>query len=159
MIKIVLSLLIIYAQISFAQLAKNFLYQSYLSHISAANSSLRLNEKTEAQRWLQNAPKEFRGWEWNYLNNRIDESEAKLELKYMPTKISYSKNGKYFAFGDLEGIIHIYNTETLEEVKSIQGHLNTVYSVKFMDDDSKLVSCSRDTTIRLWDFSSGKELW
>ena len=52
---------------SFAQTDKE--YQSYLAHISAANSSLRLNEKKEANRWLKNAPLKYRGWEWNYLNN------------------------------------------------------------------------------------------
>lgn len=33
----------------------DFRYQSYLAHISATNASLRLNEKVEAERWLQNA--------------------------------------------------------------------------------------------------------
>lgn len=70
-------------------------YQSYLAHISAANSSLRLNEKTEAKRWLENAPQKFRGWEWNYLNKRIDESVVKFELKDdAPTKISHSQEIK-----------------------------------------------------------------
>lgn len=145
---------------TFSQDSSDNYFRSYLAHISAANSSLRLNEKAEAKRWLGNAPIEFRSWEWNYLNNRIDESIAKLELKDItPTKITYSQNGKYFAFGDLKGTIHIHDSETLKEVKLIEGHSNTVYSVKFMDDDSKLVSCSRDTTIRIWDFNSGKEIW
>ena len=134
-------------------------YQSYLAHISAANSSLRLNEKKEAKRWLEKAPEKFRGWEWNYLNNRIDGSIAKLELKNdSPTKISYSNNGKFIAFGDTKGIIHILYPKTFTEIKQISGHLNSVYSVKFSPDNTKLISCSRDTTIRIWDFNSGTEI-
>lgn len=135
------------------------LYNSYLAHISAANSSLRLNEKMEAKRWLNNAPEQFRGWEWNYLSKRIDGSIKIIDLKDVaPTKIAYSNNGKFIAFGDTKGTIHIHNSETLEEVKLISGHLNSVYSVKFNPDDTKLISCSRDTTIRIWDFNSGNEL-
>jgi len=134
-------------------------YQSYLAHISAANSSLRLNEKKEAKRWLDNTPEQHRGWEWNYLNNRIDGSIAKFELKDdSPTKINYSHDGKYVAFGDTKGIIHILNSKTLDKVKTISGHLNSVYSVKFSPDDTKLISCSRDTTIRIWDFNSSEEI-
>ena len=134
-------------------------YQSYLAHISAANSSLRLNEKKEAKRWLENAPQQYRGWEWNYLNKRIDGSVDRYESKDVtPTKISYSNNGKYVAFGDTKGIIHILNAETLEEINQLAGHLNSIYSVKFFPDDSKLISCSRDTTIRIWDFNSTKEV-
>ncbi|MFZ1292513.1 MAG: hypothetical protein WAR79_20655 [Melioribacteraceae bacterium] len=100
----------------FAQPKSDLQYRSYLAHIAAANSSLRLNEKSEANKWIENAPKDFRGWEWNYLKNRIDQSSAKFDLKEItPTKISYSKNGKYFVFGDLHGNIHIYNSETLEK--------------------------------------------
>lgn len=156
----ILILILSIISINYSQTTDSLRYQSYLAHISAANSSLRLNEKAEAKRWLENAPAEYRGWEWNYLINRIDGSIADYNLKDItPTKITYSKNGKYVAFGDLTGIIHIHNAESLQEVKQIYGHSNTVYSVKFMDDDSKLISCSRDTTIRVWDINSGKELW
>jgi WD40 repeat protein len=141
----------------FAQTDKK--YQSYLAHISAANSSLRLNEKKEAKRWLENAPEQYRGWEWNYLKNRIDGSIAKFELKDdSPTKISYSHDGKFVTFVDTKGIIHIFNSQTLNEVKQISGHLNSIYSVKFYPDDTKLISCSRDTTIRIWDFNSSEEI-
>ncbi|MBK6914024.1 MAG: hypothetical protein IPH11_10355 [Ignavibacteriales bacterium] len=99
------------------------MYNSYLAHISAANSSLRLNEKMEAKRWLNNAPEQFRGWEWNYLSKRIDGSIKIIDLKDVaPTKIAYSNNGKFIAFGDTKGTIHIHNSETLEEVKLISGH-------------------------------------
>lgn len=158
--KLIFTFSVLFVQLSLSQQKSDVIYQSYLAHITAANSSLRLNEKGEAKRWLENTPSEFRGWEWNYLNNGIEGSTAKLELKDItPTKITYSQNGKYVVFGDLKGTIHIHDSETLEKVKVIEGHSNTVYSLKFMDDDSKLVSCSRDTTIRIWDFTSGKELW
>lgn len=46
----------------------------------------------------------------------------------------------------------------MKRFKKISGHLTSVYSVKFPPEDTKLISCSRDTTIRIWDFNSGKEI-
>jgi len=113
-------------------------YQSYLAHISAANSSLRLIEKKEAKHWLENVPKQYRGGEWNYLNNRIDGSVAKFELKDdAPTKICYSNDGKFIFFGDTKGIIHVHRTQTLDEVKQIMEHLNSVYLLKFSPATTK----------------------
>ncbi|NWF90136.1 MAG: WD40 repeat domain-containing protein [Ignavibacteriaceae bacterium] len=156
----ILILLFLFSHTTYSQNSDDLIFQSYLAHISAANSSLRLNEKAEAKRWIENAPQKFRGWEWNYLNNRIDWSSLTFNTgEITPTKISYSNNGNYFAFGDLNGTIHIHDAKNLNELKRFDGHLNTVYSAKFIQNDSKLISCSRDTTIRVWDFYTGKELW
>jgi WD40 repeat protein len=155
---------IIFASLSFFIVINIFAqpdkeYQSYLAHISAANSSLRLNEKKEAKRWLNNAPEKFRGWEWNYLNKKIDGSLKTFNPgKETPTRISYSNDGMYLAFGDTKGVVRILNSQTLKEVKQLIGHQNSIYSVRFSPDDTKLISCSRDTTIRIWKFKSGKEI-
>lgn len=46
----------------------------------------------------------------------------------------------------------------MKRFKKISGHLTSVYSVNFPPGDTKLISCSRDTTIRIWDFNGSKEI-
>ncbi|ETO10255.1 G-protein beta WD-40 repeats containing protein [Reticulomyxa filosa] len=43
-------------------------------------------------------------------------------------------------------------------LKILQGHSINVNSVKFSLDGTKIISCSDDSTIRIWDVKSGKEL-
>ena len=58
-----------------AQAAKSPDYSSYLAHIAAASSALRLNEGPEAKRWVDAAPLAHRGWEWRYLWSRTQSDE------------------------------------------------------------------------------------
>jgi hypothetical protein len=51
-------------------------FQSYLAHIAAASSALRLHETAEAKRWLASAPEKYRNWEWRYLNVQAEQSIA-----------------------------------------------------------------------------------
>lgn len=41
-------------------------------------------------------------------------------------------------------------------VSSYSGHTNWVRCVKFSHDGNKLVSCSDDKTLRIWDVKSGQ---
>lgn len=58
-----------------------------------------------------------------------------------------------------DGTVVLYDAQTMKETKRIAGHNSTVYAAKISPDGSKLLSCSRDTTIRVLELSSGKELW
>jgi WD40 repeat protein len=43
-------------------------------------------------------------------------------------------------------------------VKTLSGHTDTVYSAKFSPDGKYILTGSADTTTKLWDASTGKEL-
>ncbi len=134
-------------------------YESYIAHIAAANSSLRLDEKSDAKRWIDNTPKNYRGWEWEYLSRNSDRSLVKFELKEgTPAKLAVSPSGKIIAFGDSKGLIHLLESDSMRELTEIRGHSAAVYSVKFSPDEQSLISCSRDSTIKIWDISTGSEI-
>ena len=40
-------------------------------------------------------------------------------------------------------------------LKTLEGHSNDVYSVAYSPDGTKIVSCSSDETIKIWDANTG----
>ena len=83
------------------------------------------------------------------------------EVKYIPLNqdvwiyaIAFSKDGKALAFGDSNGMITIWNTETLEIEKSINSYESAVFSLDFSPDGKNLVSFGTNQ-IRLWNLSDG----
>ena len=49
-------------------------YQSYLARIAAASAALLQHDVVDAARHLDAAPKPLRGWEWQHLHSRLDDS-------------------------------------------------------------------------------------
>ena len=49
-----------------------------------------------------------------------------------------------------------FEKSRLKLVGSLQGHSDTVYSVSFSPDGTKVASGSRDNTVKLWDVTSGE---
>lgn len=134
-------------------------YSSYLAHIAAANASIRLHDGAEAQRWLTSTPVEYRGWEYNYLKNTIQGYTHSFNLLYEANEIDLSNDGKKMAIAGADSLIHICSADGLVEQKTYKGHTNTVYAVDYFGNDTKLVSCARDFTIRVWDTQNDIQLW
>lgn len=138
----------------YAQTASNPVYQSYLAHIAAANASLRLNEPVEARRWLETTPTVWRGWEFQFLAAQLDKSLEVLDsLPAVPLSQDFSSDGKLLAVACDDNVVRIYDFESRKLVNKIEGHRGAVYSAKFFPDNEKILTCSRDSTLRIWDIS------
>ena len=67
-----------------------------------------------------------------------------------------SPDGKTLASGDLNAIIHLWDTTTWTIKDTLIGHTSHIYDMKFSPDGSILASGSEDDSIRLWNVSIGR---
>jgi WD40 repeat protein len=80
--------------------------------------------------------------------------------------VSFSRDGKYIASGtgtivvldnDYEdNTVRVWNVESGECVKTLEGHSDRVNSVSFSPDGQWIASGSKDKTVRVWSVESGE---
>ncbi len=59
---------------------------------------------------------------------------------------------------DLDATVRVWDAESGEALHVLEGHENTVDSVKFLPDSQQLLSSSWDGAIRRWDLNEGVEI-
>ncbi len=69
--------------------------------------------------------------------------------------LDFSPDGKTLASGGKYGPIRMWDVESGELIRTLEGHKNAVHFVAFSPDGSKLASASEDETLRVWDLASG----
>ncbi len=90
----------------------------------------------------------------------IDKSEKsvvkhiKASEKSLRT-ISINKQTNEIIAGYSDHIIRIFKLENYELIYQIEEHYNSVFSLKFNDNYSKLYSVGRDAHLRIWDVLEG----
>ena len=50
----------------------------------------------------------------------------------------------------MDNTIKIWDANTGACLKTLEGHTDEVYSVAYSPDGTKIISCSYDTTIKIW---------
>jgi WD40 repeat protein len=63
-----------------------------------------------------------------------------------------------FYFGYHDGTITHWDLSTCKEIRSLQGHSNSVYSVAISQDGKYALSGSYDRSLKLWDLSKTKRI-
>lgn len=69
-----------------------------------------------------------------------------------------SPDGKRYAFGGLDGKIHLFDANPIKELKEIAAHEAKINNLIFSPDSSTITSASSDRTVRTFDAHSGEEL-
>lgn len=134
--------------------------KNYLAHLAAANSCLRLNETTDAKRWLDEIPREARGWEWNLLKARSDSSIRSMQtVSWTPVRIDLSQDGKRLAAAGSDGFVRIYQADTFELEKEWKVSEQTLYAVRFHPLGKQIAVCARDGSLSAWDIETGNNVW
>ena len=69
------------------------------------------------------------------------------------TSLALNPDDTLLAASDLQGNIHIWQTDTYQQLGTISGHTGAVFSVAFSPKGDYLLSGSSDTTLKLWRMS------
>ena len=134
---------------------KDARWRAYRGNIAGANAALVANQTGTAQRLLNEAPEEHRGWEWHYLSAAADQSLAILPHDSDVWAIAFSPDGSLLVSGAEEGPIRIWDVASRRLLRTLEGHTGCVYSVAFSPNGCFLASGSKDETIRIWDMPTG----
>lgn len=70
--------------------------------------------------------------------------------------LSISAEGRFFATGHQKRGFAVWDMGAFDRLQSFEGHGEEVSEVAFVDEE-RLISCSGDGSLRLWERASGKE--
>ncbi|KAF8646088.1 hypothetical protein AX14_009113 [Amanita brunnescens Koide BX004] len=144
----------------------------HLLHWMEALAILNLHDHTirsihNLMKWLQKASRSdtnlqqlvYDGYRFaQYFANTIKAHPLLLystALPFTPTNTSIFKN---FYHSHLPKVVCGVDKMWRPELMKLQGHRSTVNSLAFSPDGSKIISGSSDTTLRIWDASTGVEV-
>jgi WD40 repeat protein/serine/threonine protein kinase len=69
--------------------------------------------------------------------------------------VAVTTDGSLAAWSGGQKSIVVWDLKQNRELKTLTGHASWVYSLQFTKDNRRLLSASRDKTIRLWDLDTG----
>ncbi len=75
-----------------------------------------------------------------------------------PMTLDFSKDGRLLAAGLNVDRAIVIDLETGDHISTMTGHVRYIYGVEFTSDDERLITLSRDGTVKMWDVKSGREL-
>ena len=131
----------------------------YMSHMDAASALLQLNETKAAKANLEKAPEKYRGWEWSFLYNQLDQSiKTFTGHENNVVGIAISPDGKIVASGSADTTIIFWDFASGKILNKLKGHSSQITALAFTPDGKQLVSGSTDKTIKVWDVNTGNEL-
>jgi hypothetical protein len=71
--------------------------------------------------------------------------------------VAFSLDGKRLASASHDETVKIWDASIGQELLTLKGHTNKVFSVAFSPDGKRLASASQDRTVKVWDAGSGQE--
>lgn len=126
-------------------------WQSYVANISAAQASLHSNNVVAARRRLDLAPRQFRNWEWSWLQNQLDGSTKTLNghTSYVEA-VAYSPDGAQLATASWDKTVHIWDVRSgsLERIIELPAE---AWAMTFDPSGKTIAIGCWDGQVRLWD--------
>ena len=131
----------------------------YNSELEIGFKNVFTNLAAEADRLL--VSQYYQGHYGDTVKRVIELGEPAKEILRLetPPPISFhsdlSPDGSLIAMGGLpNGDVRLWSTDNFQQIRTLQGHNNTVTQAVFSPDGSMLATTSADGTVRLWNTSS-----
>jgi len=87
-----------------------------------------------------------------------DGSAVETEIEAQAYDADFSPDGSYLALGGKDTKVYIWELESGETARVLEGHMTDVLSVEYISGGQALISMSYDGTILYWDPLSGEKL-
>ncbi len=155
------------AEEALAELRKQARFTSevaYASDIKMAASAWQRGDSVQQTELLsRHLPTEgrpdLRGFEWYYLWQQAHLEHVDVISGEEPLYcVCYSPDGKQLAVAGKAGIVRVFDTDSWQEVWSVDTGQGEVNGLAFHPDGTRIVSAGDDGTLRIWDAASRAEI-
>ncbi|XP_071953243.1 U3 small nucleolar RNA-associated protein 15 homolog [Antedon mediterranea] len=93
---------------------------------------------------------------YNPLTNKVDKTISRFK------DIVYGgilrDDGRLLVAGGVEGLVRLFDVSGRAILRTFKGHDKTIQITKFLADNTHIMSCSDDQTVRCWDIPSETEV-
>lgn len=72
--------------------------------------------------------------------------------------VSHSQDGRFIGTGSVDRTVRLWNAVSGALIATLHGHTKIVKSIVFAPDSQSIVSCSDDSTIRVWHVETTRSL-
>jgi WD40 repeat protein len=132
--------------------------ESYLAHVAAAHSALRLGDARGLRRWLEGAPPARRGFEWDWLAAESDASLACAELEQPALAFALAPDGAsaFVARGD-GAVVSVGLADGATRLRTA-GHARSALALDMDAGGERVLTSAQDGSVTIWDAASGTAL-
>ncbi|XP_058790190.1 serine-threonine kinase receptor-associated protein [Phymastichus coffea] len=99
---------------------------------------------------------DFNAKVWNAITG--DEVHS-FQHKHIVKAVDFSRDSVYLATASNEKLVRIFDLNKPDaDPQVLSGHTNSIRHVTLFNDDTQLITCAEDKTLRVWDKKSGEEV-
>ncbi len=131
---------------------------AYARAIGQAYAEWRAGNAGSAEPVLDACPADLHGWEWHYLRRLFGVRQLATLAGHDDAvlAVAFSPDGSRFVSAGADGVVQVWDRQSLRAVLTLRGHTAAVTAVSFSPDGRRLASGSADGSLYLWNSASGE---
>jgi WD40 repeat protein/tRNA A-37 threonylcarbamoyl transferase component Bud32 len=133
---------------------------AYARAIGQSYAEWRAGNAGSAEPVLDACPEDLRGWEWHYLRRLFQVRQLATLTGHEDAvmAVAFSPDGARFVSAGADGVVQVWDRQSLQAVLRLRGHTAAVTAVAFSPDGRRLASGCADGSLYLWNITSGESV-